>query len=43
MKIQKFNEHKSIKLTKLTKEELDNMSKDEIESYRIDFSQKYIL
>ena len=42
MKIQNFNEHKSRKLTRLTKEELDTMSKDEIESYRIDFSQKYI-
>jgi len=41
-KIQNFNEHKSRKLTKLTKEELDNMSKREIESYRIDFLQKYI-
>ena len=42
MKIQNFNEHKSKKISKLTKEELDTMSKDEIESYRIDFLQKYI-
>lgn len=41
-KIQNFNEHKSRKLTKLTKEELDKMSKREIEYYKLSFSEKYI-
>ena len=42
MKIQNFNEHKSRKLTRLTKEELDTMSKREIEDYQSDFTQKYL-
>jgi hypothetical protein len=42
MKIQNFNEHKSGKLLRLTKEELDKMSKSEIEDYKLKFSVKYI-
>ena len=42
MKIQNFKEHKSRKLTRLTKEELDTMSKREIEDYQSDFTQKYL-
>lgn len=41
-KIQSYNEHKSGKLTRLAKEELDKMSKKEIESYGIEFSTKYL-
>jgi hypothetical protein len=42
MKIQNFNEHRSKKISKLTKEELDTMSKREIENYQSDFTQKYL-
>lgn len=42
MKIQNFNQHKSRKLTRLTKEELDTMSKREIEDYQTNFTEKYL-